>query len=753
MSTDPDKDAGPSSPTPSPTMFRVGDVDVAPETGAVSGPKGGATLDPKVMDVLVCLVMARGQLVTRDQIMESVWPGVVVTDFALSRCIYQLRRSLGRVSVADASPIETLPKRGYRLTWQVDDTGSSAAPATLPTVRTDSSRTLVGLILTGIVALAALYYYGAQRNWFGSPADGQAVRVSVLPLEDLSDNLDQAVFVKGLTREIMHEIAAIPGVIAIGQHSVFEVVAAGWPVLETAARLNADFVLSGNVTRVGDARRVLIDLRSVPGGEVLWSHSYLIERDAPFVIVPELAQAVAFVLDFSAGPGTGRGSTRSLAAFEAYIAAGETESREAKRQLLLRAVELDPGFADAWDWLAGMEVMPVWNGEVTVEDAWHRAKPYLDRAFELEPDLPSAHVTLGRFQRELGDMDGAIASFRRALELDPGNGSASANLGLVLRFNGRYDEALTIHDMAVAMDPLSPPAQARLGTSYWFVGDFESAARHYQTAIDLDPTYEETYDSWAGMLGAGLGRFDEAIEMMHRKMVLPGEPTVRSLSTAGNLASILGMDSAALEYWRRAQAINPDYPGIYDGRMQHYLARGDNETARRIARAALERFPGDVDAQLALAMLDFENGEEAAFVRRMRSAYPGWFDLPPTIATNRPSTALLMALAYDAAGMEREKRLALRAVTDSIGSPHAWQYVVLAAALAMEGESEQALGYLRSSPPGRVRLQAQLMMRDPRFASLRGNEEFRALVGAHLEEIRLQGSRATGLVARAGQVP
>jgi tetratricopeptide (TPR) repeat protein len=414
-------------------------------------------------------------------------------------------------------------------------------------------------------------------------------------------------------------------------------------------------------------------------------------------------------------------------------------------------VELDPGFAVAWDYLAGIEVMPVWNGEIPVEEAWRRAKPYLDRAFELDPDLPSAYITLGRFQRELGDMEGAIASLEHALELDPGNGSASANLGLVLRFADRYEEALSIHKTAVIMDPLSAPAQARLGTSYWFVGDFESAARHYQTAIDLDPSFEETFDSWAGMLGAGLGHFDEAMEMMQRKMVLPGEPTVRTLVIAGNISSILGMDDAALDYWRRAQAINPDYAGFQQGRMQHYLTRGDDETARRIARAALERLPGDIDAHLVLATLDFENGDDNVFVRRMRAAYPEWFENPFTVDTNRPGTALLVALAYDKAGMEREKRLVLQAITESIESPHAWQYVILAAALAMEDRPEQALRYLRASPPGRVRLQAQLMMRDPRFASLRDNEEFRALVREHLEQIRLQGLRAEQLLAQAGK--
>jgi Tfp pilus assembly protein PilF len=488
---------------------------------------------------------------------------------------------------------------------------------------------------------------------------------------------------------------------------------------------------------------VLIDMRSVPEGDLLWSHSYVIERDAPFVLVQEVARSIASALDFSAYPGRTRGSTRNLAAFEAYVEATEADSRDATRKLLLHAVELDPTFAEAWDWLAAMEVMPVWNGQTTVDEAWARAKPYLDRAFELDPELPAAYVTLGRFKREAGDIDGAIASFRRALELDPGNGWAGANLGLALRFSGRYEEALAVHDMGVTMDPLSSAAQTRLGTSYWFVENFESAERHYRIAMDLDPTYAEVYDSWSGMLSAGQGRFDEALAMMRRKLSLPGEPTARSLARAGALCSILGMDQAALDYWQSAKEVNPAYRSVDEERLQHFLARGDDGTAREIASAILGRDPTNDEAILALAILAVEPGDWTAFSRRARDAYPAYFEGPVLARADEAGRGLLVALAYGAEGDEEQKRLELQAVQQAIAKPRAWQHLALAAAYAMSGDRNEALRYLRSSPPGRVRSWAPVIMRDPRFATLRDDDEFSVLVGEHLEEIRLQGSRVT----------
>ena len=92
--------------------------------GTLSGPGGTVRLEPKVMAVLAVLASYSGHVVTRDELLDAVWPGAVVTENTLSRCIYQLRESLGRVAKQEGGTagelIETLPKRGYRLTAPVE---------------------------------------------------------------------------------------------------------------------------------------------------------------------------------------------------------------------------------------------------------------------------------------------------------------------------------------------------------------------------------------------------------------------------------------------------------------------------------------------------------------------------------------------------------------------------------------------------------------------------------------------------------
>ena len=104
---------------------------VDPREGTVRGPGGTVRLEPKVMGVLLALAGHPGRVVSRDELLEEVWPGVVVTEHTLSRCIYQLRNSLADAGAESRSsgfrPIETLPKRGYRLLATIETIESAAA--------------------------------------------------------------------------------------------------------------------------------------------------------------------------------------------------------------------------------------------------------------------------------------------------------------------------------------------------------------------------------------------------------------------------------------------------------------------------------------------------------------------------------------------------------------------------------------------------------------------------------------------------
>ena len=112
-----------------PVGFRLDGLEIHPETGLVSGPGGREKLNPKVMDVLVLMTRHPRQVVTRDELLERLWPGMVVTDDAVTRCFYLLRRQLSRAGgdLHYRTLIETLPKRGYRFNGEVGQLDSGSA--------------------------------------------------------------------------------------------------------------------------------------------------------------------------------------------------------------------------------------------------------------------------------------------------------------------------------------------------------------------------------------------------------------------------------------------------------------------------------------------------------------------------------------------------------------------------------------------------------------------------------------------------
>jgi DNA-binding winged helix-turn-helix (wHTH) protein/TolB-like protein/Tfp pilus assembly protein PilF len=721
------------TPRESPRQLNVGPVVVHTVSGRIRGPRGSRRLDPKVLAVLLRLVTAEGHVVTREELLADVWPGVVVSDTALSRCIYQARKALGEVSGDDTSPIETLPKRGYRLAWPVDRADRSARQVSQP--QHPRWATLAGFTVAMAIVLAGLGIIRLPDIQLGVRPD---VRIAVFPPDDLSAGRNQRPFAVGLAREIAHELARLPGMTVIGRISTLSEQPRSASLVDLAERLDADFALGGSIRAIGDDHRVLLDLRHLPDGEVLWSQSFLLEADAPFDVIRNVVYETAQRLEFSVDPDRPDGSTRNPTAFQAYLAAASAPDYAARKAQLEQAVQLDPGFARAWNRLAAIEVMPVWNGETTVETAWARAEPNVERALELVPDLPDALVTLGRFRREFGDLDGAIALFRRALEQDPGHAFAAANLGLVLRFSGRFEEALSVHRQGVAMDPLDAAAVARLGTSYWFVEKHDQAERQYRRAAELAPGNAEIYDSWAGMLAMGRGRFDLALAKIEEKMRIESRPTPRTLGTRASLADTLGLIGVASESWQRAALASTSGEYIDARQAWCMMARGETVAAGKLLTNAGFDGKPDPHAQLILGLIDLANGESGSFLRRAEAVLGEMYADGLINSRDTIDGALVLAFAYQANGRDESAQRLLKMIRDTVGVPQSREHFWLATVLAMSGDVTGALAELGRSPPGWVRSWAPLAMQDARYAALHDSKAFTALIAGHLRELERQ---------------
>jgi TolB-like protein len=236
--------------------FRLASVDVRPATREVLADGLRRVLEPRVMQVLVALARRRGEVVSRDELIDVCWRGQVVGDDAISRCIAALRRL---AAACGGLAIETIARVGYRL----DETS--------PGVQADA--------------------------W---PSKSEAL-LAVLPFESLSDETDLSHFCKGVTEEILQVVASGTALRVIGGAASFHYGGARKVVREVADELHATHVLDGAVRRCGERVRVSTHLIECQSQTILWSHRFDRELSDAFALQDAVAEAVAAALTQALG--------------------------------------------------------------------------------------------------------------------------------------------------------------------------------------------------------------------------------------------------------------------------------------------------------------------------------------------------------------------------------------------------------------------------------------------------------------------
>lgn len=353
-------------------------LSVEPALRRVSWPGGEAILQPRVMQVLVALGRAQGAILTRDELQEACWHGVVVGEDALNRVTGQLRRLCGETG--DALKLETIPRVGYRL-------------------------------VTGDLSAAAV----AARP--ASPGAGPVV--AVLPFDNLSGDPDFLYFSDGLSDEILQTVARSTGLTVLGRASSFQFRGAGKSARQVGQALGATHVLDGAVRRSGDAVRVTAELVSCATQTQVWSDSFHRQLADIFALQDEIAAKVAVALKatFAPSPATGPIDPE---AYDLYLRAHDVgfENVNFDADLLERAVAIAPDFAQAWALLAfARSIGYRWIGRDHGETIRGRAIEAARRALALDPSAAYAYLAqdivlpiCGAFAERLAIVDRALAA-------------------------------------------------------------------------------------------------------------------------------------------------------------------------------------------------------------------------------------------------------------------------------------------------------------------------------------------------------
>jgi TolB-like protein/DNA-binding winged helix-turn-helix (wHTH) protein/tetratricopeptide (TPR) repeat protein len=485
--------------------FRLGSWDVRPNHGTLQGPGGTIRLEPKVMDVLVCLAERAGDVVTREQFIQRVWGGRVVTDEVLSRCISLLRTHLGDDTRAPQY-IQTVPKIGYRIIAPVlpraeqasAGPASTRAPSTTgaPGAAEVSRRyprwllpTLAALVI-GVIAIVLL----AQRT--PAPPSGQ-VAIAVLPFANVSGDPANEYFSDGLTEELIDRLARAPGLQVVARSSAFSLKNGTQDVRAIAQRLGVTYVIEGSVRKDGEQVRITAQLIDAQRGFELWSERFDSRLHDIFTVQDEIAGAIVGHLlpRLSARDAAGMQvapPTRVMPAYELLLRGSyhlkQRDEVPIRRAMVLfeQAVELDPVFAQAYVELARAHALLPYYSYEDVDEMFDRAVATIERGAARNPAVRAgaqdvlAFIHFGRWQ-----WIEAEEGMRRALRAQPQDSELRQWYSQLLASVGNAPQSLEHAKLARQLDVLSPVVNDRLAVAYLWMNEDSRAHAQFALASEL----------------------------------------------------------------------------------------------------------------------------------------------------------------------------------------------------------------------------------------------------------------------------
>jgi len=545
------------------------------------------------MAVLEVLLNAGQAVVSRQEIMDAVWPNQEVSDDVLTNCISTLRRKLGD-DRHENQYIETIPKRGYRLLASViaiEETDDTSFGQNHNLTRADLFTWKPWF--AGILALTLVFMIlKSQTHETLTEILPDDRTLAVLPFDVYSDLSDIKHFASGLEEELIHQMAENPELRVIARTSSSAFLGSALSIREISEILNVRHIIEGSVRERPSGIRITVQLIDAQTDFHLWSRVFDVEGDDFVHVQEQVGTAVNQLLLAGSGALGLDQKPRHPVPDSAYrlFLLGESNMRVGTVQAYVKAVtyfsdatRIAPNYALAYTRMGASYLLLYQYGHKEWEESAEKALSALNRSFELDPQQAEALAVLGLLRTYEKDFGAAEKLFLQALELNPNLRFALHNYGFMLWSESRYEDALRYLRPALDIDPLSGATNFLIGDSLVGSGAFREAKTHYQKCQSVMPDY---YSCHAGL--ATLERLEGEYEAASKTLALAG-----TLVDAGYLWQDIGTAMLAIH-------------------------RGEYETAERLLDSASEKSPLESPVLKSRLLLSLQKGTLATFINELR---------------------------------------------------------------------------------------------------------------------------------------
>ncbi|WP_150817317.1 winged helix-turn-helix domain-containing tetratricopeptide repeat protein [Pseudomonas fluorescens] len=472
---------------------------------------------PQVFDLLLLFVNNPDRVVSKDDLLQAVWSGRIVSESTITSHINAVRKAIGDTG-EEQRLVRTVPRKGYRFVGQIklDISAESRPPdIDLPSPAITRQTPASTLVLPD------------------KPS------ITVLPFQNLSGDPEQEYFADGVVEDIIAALSRIRWLFVIARNSSFTYKGRAVDVKGVGQDLGVRYVLEGSVRKSGNKVRITGQLIDATSGTHIWAERFEGQLDDLFELQDQVSQsvvgAIAPQLERAEIERAKRKPTESLDAYDHYLrgmAKLHSGSREAIADALpmfYQAIALDPEFASAYGMAAWCILWRKLNGWMTDRTAETAEGARLARlAVTLGRDDAVALTRGGHALGHLtGDVDGGIALLDRARLLNPNLAPAWFLGGILRALRGETDAAIKDLTHAVRLSPLDPEMfrmQVGMALAHFFAGRFDLAAQWAEKALGNLPSLLASAAIVAASYALS-GRMDKAKQAMQHLNEL--DPSLR----------------------------------------------------------------------------------------------------------------------------------------------------------------------------------------------------------------------------------
>jgi len=481
-------------------------------------------VEPQVFDLLEYLVRHRERVVSRDDLIASVWGGRIVSESALSTRINAVRSAIGDDGESQRF-IRTLPRKGFRFVGEAREVEIEAEQP--------RARRATASPLGAIAAVAPRVELGTEVPAFALP---NKPSIAILPFQNMSGDLEQDYFCDGVVEEVITGLSRIKWLFVIARNSSFIYKGRAVDVKQVGRELGVRYVLEGSVRRAGNRVRIACQLTEAHTGAHLWAERYDRPLDDIFALQDEVTLAVIGAIEPSLRSAeidrVKRRRPESLDAYDLLLRALSAdmvmpEGAAKALPFLERALELQPDYARAHGHLALCHHTLYLRGGLYEEN--HRAAIQHAHAAIANGQDDSTALTLAGFVMGMDEHDRAAASqaFETALALSPSSAFTYLIGSAVLGWGGEAERAIDWAERALRLSPFDSwiffPCHG-LVLGHFSLGAYLDATAAARKAIQFNPEFSMSYMLLAASL-VKVGRLEEAKAAAAR--VLELQPSYR----------------------------------------------------------------------------------------------------------------------------------------------------------------------------------------------------------------------------------